>query len=171
VSEFRFLGVLIDEKLKWKSHIAYVRNKICRNIAVMSKVKFMLNCKAMRILYCSFILPYLMYCLEIWGNSYFTNLAPLFILQKRALRIIHGVAPREHTTREHTRGLFLESGLLKLKDLVSLQTLLVVHKAKRCLLPCGLQTLFTLNSETSRRNNDNLLLEIPSNKCVFQSLV
>lgn len=149
VSEFRFLGVLIDEKLKWKSHIAYVRNKICRNIAVMSKVKFMLNCKAMRILYCSFILPYLMYCLEIWGNSYFTNLAPLFILQKRALRIIHGVAPREHTT-----GLFLESGLLKLKDLVSLQTLLVVHKAKHCLLPCGLQTLFTLNSETSRRNND-----------------
>lgn len=58
VSEFRFLGVLIDEKFKWKSHIAYVRNKICKNIAVLSKVKFMLNYKAMRILYCSFILPY-----------------------------------------------------------------------------------------------------------------
>jgi len=41
-----------------------------------------------------------------------------------------------------------------LKDLVSLQTLLVVHKAKHCLLPHGLQTLFTINSETSRRNND-----------------
>jgi len=65
--------------------------------------------------------------------------------------------------REHTTGLFLESGLLKLKDLVSLQTLLVVHKAKHCLIPYGLQTLFTLNSETSRRNNDF--------KCVFQSLV
>ncbi len=74
VSEFRFLGVLIDEKFKWKSHIAYVRNKMCKNIAVLSKVKFMLNYKAMRSLYCSFILPYLMYCLEVWGNSYFTNL-------------------------------------------------------------------------------------------------
>ena len=148
VSEFRFLGVLIDEKFKWKSHIAYVRNKICKNIAVLSKVKFVLNYKAMRILYCSFILPYLMYCLEVWGNSYFTNLMPLFILQKRAIRIINGVAPREHT------GLFLRSGLLKLKDLVSLQTLLVVYKAKHCLLPHGLQTLFTVNSETSRRNND-----------------
>lgn len=67
-----------------------------------------------------------MYCLEVWGNSYFTNLMPLFILQKRAIRIINGVAPREHTT-----GLFLRSGLLKLKDLVALQTLLVVHKAKQ----------------------------------------
>lgn len=108
VSEFRFLGVLIDKKFKWKSHIAYVRNKICKNIAVLSKVKFMLNYKAMRILYCSFILQYMMYCLEVWGNSYFTNLMPLFILQKRVIRIINGVAPREHTT-----GLFLRSGLLK----------------------------------------------------------
>lgn len=90
-----------------------------------------------------------MYCLEVWGNSYVSNLMPLIILQKRALRIINRAPPREHTN-----GLFLKSGLLKLKDMIVLQTLLVMHKVKYCLLPSGLQNLFAVNSETSRRNHD-----------------
>lgn len=149
VSEFKFLGVFIDEKLKWKSHITYVKKKICKNIGVLSNVRFYLNYKALKILYCSLILPYFMYCLEVWGNCYSTHLSPLVILQKKAIRIINKVSPREHTTT-----LFQKSGLLKLKDLIALQTLVVMHKAKHNLLPRELQKLFALNSETSRRKLD-----------------
>ena len=38
--------------------------------------------------YNSLILPYLMYCTEIWGNTYEHRIRDLVLLQKRAVRII-----------------------------------------------------------------------------------
>ncbi len=75
--------------------------------------------KAMRILYSSLILPYFSYWNEVWGKTYLSDIKPLFVLQKRAVRIIHDV-----DFREHTDGMFIKSGLLKLKELIELQTLL-----------------------------------------------
>ncbi len=47
-----------------------------------------------------------------------SNLKPLFILQKKTVRIIHYLH-----LQEHANALFIESGLLKLQDLTELQTL------------------------------------------------
>lgn len=138
VPEFRFLGVIIDEKLKWKSHIAYVKKKVSKNLSVLSKAKYVLNYEAMRILYCSMILPYFLYCLEVWGNSYSSNLMPLIVLQKRAIRTINRAA-----SKEHTNELFLKSRLLKLKDLVNLQTLIIMYKAKQYVTICHTKHVYT----------------------------
>ncbi len=69
VSEIHFLGVIVDDKLTWKPHVAYIQNKMPKNISVLSKAKYVLDYKAMRILYCSLIMPYLSYCIEVWGNT------------------------------------------------------------------------------------------------------
>ena len=37
---------------------------------------------------CSLVLPYLNYCNHIWGNTYKYHLSKLYILQKKAVRII-----------------------------------------------------------------------------------
>uniref|UniRef100_A0A3Q3ELG3 NACHT domain-containing protein n=1 Tax=Labrus bergylta TaxID=56723 RepID=A0A3Q3ELG3_9LABR len=47
VSEFRFLGVIMDDKLTWKSHIAHVKKKVSKNIFVLNKTKFILDCKVL----------------------------------------------------------------------------------------------------------------------------
>ena len=39
------------------------------------------------ILYCTLVKPYLTCCCEFSGNNYKTSIQPLFILQKRAIRI------------------------------------------------------------------------------------
>uniref|UniRef100_A0A672HHM4 Reverse transcriptase domain-containing protein n=1 Tax=Salarias fasciatus TaxID=181472 RepID=A0A672HHM4_SALFA len=91
VDEFKFLGVLIDNKLNWKSHIKYVQTKISKSVAVLNKVKYVLDYKSLRMLYCALVLPHLSYCLEIWGNNYTSTIKPLIILQKRAIRIVHWV--------------------------------------------------------------------------------
>ena len=49
---------------------------------------------SLKCLYYSFIYPYMIYCNQVWGSAYKTNIEPLFILQKRAVRIILGVHPR-----------------------------------------------------------------------------
>ena len=38
-SEARFLGVIIDEKLNWSSHIKAVKSKMSRYIGIMYKLK------------------------------------------------------------------------------------------------------------------------------------
>ena len=151
VSEFRFLGVIMDEKLTWKSHIAHVKKKMSKSIFILNKVKHVLDSEAMRTLYCSLVSPYLSYCAEVWGNTYVTTVNPLYMLQKRAIRIIHKAHYREHTNR-----LFIKSRVLKLEEIVKLQTLLFMFRAKIKTLPVNLQGLFEASSESgeSRRKYD-----------------
>jgi len=134
--------VTLDDNLTWKSQIAHVETKVSRNISILNKAKYLLDYKALRMLYCSLILPFCIYCIEVWGNTYMSNIKPLSILQKRAVRIIHNADSREHTNRQ-----FFKSGLLKLKDIAELQTLLVMHSAKSRMLPVYLQQLFVFGSD------------------------
>ena len=83
VFENTFLGVIIDNKLNWKSHIENVKLKMSKIIAILYKTKNILNQKSLYILYCSLLVPHISYCIEIWGNTYKTNTHPIFILQKR----------------------------------------------------------------------------------------
>jgi FMN-dependent NADH-azoreductase len=91
-------------------------------------------------------MPYLLYCIEIWGNSYKTYLKPIQVLQKKAIRIFSG-APR----LEHTNSLFINLKLLKLDDMIESQTLLIMYKAYNILLPKNVQKYFdTVNVLTKR---------------------
>ena len=85
VNEVKFLGVLIDSKLCWKPHINYIKTKISKSTAILYKVKDFLNKCSLYMLYNSFILPYITYCAEVWGNTYSTNTEPIYIF------IIHSV--------------------------------------------------------------------------------
>ena len=84
----KFLGVHMDSKLDWNYHIDIVRNKVAKNVSVSNRVKHVLTSSALYSLYCTLVMPYLTYCCEVWGNNYKTRIQSLFILQKRAIRII-----------------------------------------------------------------------------------
>uniref|UniRef100_A0A3B3H5U1 Reverse transcriptase domain-containing protein n=1 Tax=Oryzias latipes TaxID=8090 RepID=A0A3B3H5U1_ORYLA len=73
VNEIKFLGVILNHTLSWKPHITYILSKLSKSLAILHKVKYFLNTVTLYILYCSFMIPYLTYCLEIWGHSYKSN--------------------------------------------------------------------------------------------------
>jgi len=39
VNENKFLGVIIDDKISWKSHTKHVYNKLSRSISILTKAK------------------------------------------------------------------------------------------------------------------------------------
>lgn len=117
-----------------------------KNIFVLSKVKHLLEGKTLRMLYCALVLPYITYCVEVWGNSFQTHVKTVYLLQKRAIRIISNAG-----FREHTNVLFLKAKLLKFNDIVELQTLMVMFQAKDKVLPANLQRHFNLIEEEGRR--------------------
>ena len=55
-----------------------------------------MNRNTMIALYYSFIYPYFTYCNQIWGSASASSINRLFILQKKAVRIICLANPRTH---------------------------------------------------------------------------
>ena len=84
----KYLGVMIDQNINCKNHIASLHNKISRSLCILHKVKHLLPSDTLLILYNTFIYPYLYYCNVAWGMANITTLKPLQLLQNRVIRII-----------------------------------------------------------------------------------
>ena len=142
VEQTKFLGVIIDKHLNWKNHIALVSGKVARGIGILIKARKYLPKDAILSLYYSFIYPYLTYCNLVWGTACVSHLERLKILQKKAMRIIAGVKPREHTD-----PLFKEFKLLKIKEINEFLTARFMFKIFKGTIIDTLQELFLKNTD------------------------
>ena len=140
----KFLGVLIDEKLNWSEQIFKVKSKLLKCVGVLYKARIYLDNNAMLMLYNAIILPYLSYCVEVWGNTYKTKLNSIRSIQKRAIRLVCNV-----TKYEHTSPLFKTVKALKLLELIEYKTCIVMYHAYNSKLPHKLQSLFELGRDSS----------------------
>ena len=148
-----FLGVMIDDKLNWKNHICLVKSKLSKRCAVMYRASFLIDRRGMHILYYSLFLPYIMYCAEVWGNTYATNVQCLVILHKRVIRLLCGAKRLDHTTM-----LFYNLHILKVPDIVELKTAIIMFKAFHNLLPLNVQQFFSIyESVYSTRQECNFI--------------
>ena len=57
----KFLGIIVDDQLKWKQHIDYIKNKISKSIGIIYKARNYVNRHTLRNLYYTFVYPYLIY--------------------------------------------------------------------------------------------------------------
>ena len=64
-----FLGIIIDSKLTWKEHINHIRNKISKALGILYKSRKIFKVSTLLTIYYSFVYPYLIYCIEIWGSA------------------------------------------------------------------------------------------------------
>ena len=84
----KYLGVIIDTKLNWISHITFVNNKVFKGIGIFRRARLLLNKSALKNHYHTFIYPYLTYCVEVWGSAKSAHLSPILLLQKKITRLI-----------------------------------------------------------------------------------
>ena len=61
----KFLGIIIDNRLKWKHHIDSICNKVSKNIGIILTARRVFNKIAILSLYHSFIYPYRGYCIHV----------------------------------------------------------------------------------------------------------
>ena len=66
-SQFKFLGVVIEETLSWKPHTSKIANKISRTLGVMKKMVSFVPKGILLTLYNSLILPHIYYATLVWG--------------------------------------------------------------------------------------------------------
>jgi len=149
----KFLGVYIDDKLNWHEHIAHVKRKISISLSVLHKVKHIVNKSALYSLYCTIILPHLMYCSEVWGNNYWENLKMLNVLQKKAIRIIDNC---KNYYRDHTQPIFYHYKLLTVMDIILYKSMCFMYKVRFNLFPSNLQCIFDVTKDRHSHNTRQL---------------
>ena len=98
-----YLGVFIDSRLNFHSHIKSVENKVARSVGILSKLKHFLPSNSPLKLYYAFIYPSLLYGLSIWGCTHKSYLSKLQALQNKAVKIIVGGKYMDHATPFYSR--------------------------------------------------------------------
>ena len=124
----KYLGVLVDEHLRWDYHISHVAKKIGRGVGIIVKLKQFLTPHMLKNVYYCLVYSHLSYGIEAWGSASKTSLNKLIILQKKAVRVLSNVNyfqiyGEQSGPLPSAEPLFKELGILKLDDIFELNTL------------------------------------------------
>ena len=88
VKQVKYLGLIVDDKLKWEEHIEYISSKIIRNIGVLKRTHDFIPQHSLQTLYRTMIEPYFRYCNIVGGQCNKTPLGKLQTPQNKATRTI-----------------------------------------------------------------------------------
>ena len=141
VDSTKFLGLYIDSDLSWKTHFNFLSKILSRNTGILNKLKHFLPNHILQIVYSTMISPYLNYGILAWGNASKYLLDSLFLLQKRAIRIINHAG-----YLSHTNALFQKNKILKLIDLFGYNLGIFMHKLSSKDLPGVFLQMFIRNN-------------------------
>ena len=155
----RYLGVKIDSKLNWNSHVNAIATKLNRANAMLYKVRDFVNANILKSIYYALFESHINYACIIWGQN-ISTINRLYILQKKALRIINFKERNAHSS-----PLFHYSKIIKVADKVKIENCLFINKYTNNKLPSIFTNWFTFslmshNYQTSFASKGNL--QIPS---------
>ena len=122
-NKIKFLGIFVDNNLKFNFHSNYISTKISKSIGILSKLKNYLPSEILKIIYYALVHPYFHYSIEAWYSTFSNSTKKLDLLQKRACRYIHNLSYYDHTL-----NYFKNSCILKLNELHELQIAVFVYK-------------------------------------------
>ena len=147
----KFLGVTIQNNLKWNLHIKNISSKLNQLSGILYRIRDYLDRRSLKLFYNGLIYPQLSYANIIWGKTYQSHLKPLVTAQKRTIRTIMYRSRIHHTNND-----FIELSFLKLSDINTYFGLIFVFKSlNNLVLPINYFTYAT-NPRYNLRNNLNL---------------
>ena len=130
VTEIKYLGIIIDNKLKFDKHVEYTCKKISKKINYLSRISKDLSTWSKITIYNTIILPHFIYCSTILFMCNKTEIDKLQKLQNRAMRVI--LKCSKYTNIET----MLDSlGWLCIKNFVEYNVLIFIYKMLNNMLP------------------------------------
>ena len=144
LDQAKFLGVIIDTKLKFNHHINYIAGKISRSNGIIYKLRQLkMPSSVLKQLYYNLIYSYLNYNVCCYAATYEIHTSRLFLLQKKALRNI-----TYSNYLAHTDNLFHSCNILKFQDIYKLNVGIYAYNN---------QNLFERSHARNTRNANELL--------------
>ena len=131
----KFLGVLLDSNLRWKSHITELSKKLSRTIGIFCKMRHFVPLEILKALHFSLFYSFVSYGIAVWALTHKLLLDRIMVSQKKILRIMNFKEPNSHT-----ESLFAQLQFLKIRDMHELQLLSFMYDCqnhRRCSLIVG----------------------------------
>jgi hypothetical protein len=152
-TSYKLLGVLFDEFLSFDDHIKAIKAKISKSLFCINRLKNFLPQTTLRTLYFSLIHPHLLYCLNMYSISTKTKLDELFLLQKKAVRVVCN-----ESYNAHTGPLFTRLNILPFHDLILFERLKFMHRFSYNNQPISFAFMWQTNYQLNAQENGGRLL-------------
>ena len=186
VSETKFLGVVIDEKLNWSPHIRKLSKKLACSTGILNTIKNNIPEDLYKDLYHTLFESHLAYGITIWGGVSKNKLWPIFKTQKKCMRILFGdknaylnkfktcartrpiesqyLGP-EFYKREHSKPLFTKHSILNVRNLFIYHSSNEIFKILKFRTPMSMFEIFELSVRNGKETR--LLTPEPSSNFFY----
>ena len=161
-SSVRFLGLDIENSLKFKSHLSNLAKKISKNAGILYKLRNNVPLNNLLTVYHSFIESYLNYCTIIFGNAYDSHIKPVEVAQRKCIRVIANVKKSSHT-----EPLFKKYGILKFKDIYRLNVASYVYLNRQCFMEPNTSHRYNTRSNINDLSPSFQRLTLTQNQSIY----
>ena len=86
VTNFMYLGMIIDEMVIWKDHTRALSIKISQGTGMLNRLKHFIPHEALKTLYYTIFSSHLEYGGALWPNSFNYNTCKIQVMQNRAVK-------------------------------------------------------------------------------------
>lgn len=150
VDSYDYLGVIIDEKLKFDSHIDMIRSRITSMAFAIKRIRPYITLSTAVQLYFQHVQSLLIYCNSCWNTATDSRIETLCIAQKRVLRFVY-----QKPYGSPSNELFSEK-ILPIELLNKYQTSLLVFKMINgsFRLNIRMQTRFEVSGRITRQSHN-----------------
>ena len=149
----KYLGILIDSTLTWRTHIDNLSSKLSKNIGLLYKIRPYIDTKLMKTLYYSLIYSHLTYGIEVWGSADYIHINRILISQKKIVRLITFCDNRqEDYSFLPSNSLFYTLKLHKIHDIFKLNVSKFIFKCLNKSTPINFHSWYKLTSQIHNYN-------------------
>lgn len=123
VENVRYLGVELDQLLKWDKHTDILTKRIRRTFYKLIRLRNILDINTLKTIYCALVQSLFSYCILIWGGAWAKYTKKVIVAQKSAIKII-----LQKNRRYPTDLLFQEAKLKTFHQIYSEQLAILAYK-------------------------------------------
>ena len=185
VSETKFLGVVIDERLSWEPHIKALSKKLASCTGSINQISKSMPRNLFRDLYFTLFESYMTYGVTVWGSVTCSKINNIFKSQKKITRVLFGdrdkyldkfmtcvrarpyleqKLPPEFYIKEPSKPIFNANKILNIENLYFYHTAIETFKILKYKSP----TIAYESYKLSSRSNKGLFILTPQPNRTFQ---
>ncbi len=189
VSNTKFLGVILDDKLNWKAHIEYLTKKLRSVTGAIRRIRGSIPADYYRLIYSALFDSHLSYGITIWGGAKKSLIEKLFVTQKHCIRILFGdldayldklstcARTREFGRqklgssfhcKEHTKPIFNRLKIMCVKNMHYYYSTIELYKIMKFRIPIS---LFSRINLSNRDTSNVIILQQPSDTFLYRASV
>ena len=176
IDSFKYLGMIIDNKLSFKLHISYINNKISRGVGALNRLRYFCHKNILLKIYHSLVYSHIIQNIVIWGGVSDNKVNCIQVSMNNALRSILNVKFINHVPNLSTNQIYLSLNIFKFRDLYKYFILKFIHS----FLYGNHQSIFynyfldlmplhTYNTRHRNINLPNIRLEVEKSLTVYNS--